>query len=220
MRIALNFILVLLASGLFAQADTTYRSYFYEQRQSMFELLPDGEGEIIMLGNSITNVGAWEELLQNPRVKNRGISGDNTFGVLARLDEVLSSKPAKIFILIGINDIAQNNSPEVILSNYRKIIQRIIRDSPSTSIYVQSLFPTNNGFTRFTGHQNKDDKIRAVNAGIASLAIEFGLTFIDLYPKFQDAEGKLDTLYTNDGLHLLGAGYVKWAEILKPYVEE
>jgi len=220
MKTPFSLFLVFLAAGLFAQVETTYRTYFYEQRQSMFELLPDAEGEIIMLGNSITNGGAWEELFQNSRVKNRGISGDNTFGVLARMDEVLSSKPAKIFILIGINDIAVNNPPDIILENYRKIIQRIIKDSPGTSIYVQSLFPTNNAFTRFAGHQNKDDQIRAVNAGIAQLAIEYGLTFIDLYPQFQNAEGKLDTLYTNDGLHLLGPGYVKWAEILRPYVEE
>jgi lysophospholipase L1-like esterase len=220
MRTILALTFLFLSASLSAQVDSTYRTYFYEQRQSMFELLPDTEGEIIMLGNSITNVGAWEELLQNPRVKNRGISGDNTFGVLARMEEVLSSKPAKIFILIGINDIAVNNPPEVIFDNYRKIIERIIKDSPSTSIYVQSLFPTNNAFTRFAGHQNKDEQIRTVNAGIAELAIEYGLTFIDLYPQFQDPEGKLDTLYTNDGLHLLGAGYVKWAEILRPFMEE
>ncbi len=220
MKTTLGLFLIILTASLFAQVDTNYRTSFYEQRQSMFELLPDTEGEIIMLGNSITNVGAWEELLQNPRVKNRGISGDNTFGVLARMDEVLSSKPAKIFILIGINDIAINNPSEVILDNYRKIIQRIIKDSPGTSIYLQSLFPTNNDFTRFAGHQNKEDQIRAVNAGIAQLAIEYGLTFIDLYPQFQNSEGKLDTLYTNDGLHLLGPGYVKWAEILRPFVEE
>lgn len=220
MRSAIAFLLAFCALSVSAQVDSTYRSTFYEQRQSMFEQLPDTEAEIIMLGNSITNGGAWEELLGSPRIKNRGISGDNTFGVLARMDEVLSSKPAKIFILIGINDISLNTPPEIILDNYRKIILRIIKDSPATSIYVQSLFPTNNNFTRFSGHQNKDDKVRAVNAGIAQLAIEYGLTFIDLYPRFQNAEGKLDTLYTNDGLHLLGAGYVKWAEILKPYVEE
>jgi lysophospholipase L1-like esterase len=220
MKVSLYLLLFFAYTNLFGQVDSTYRTYFYEQRQSMFELLPDTEGEIIMLGNSITNGGAWEELFQNPRVKNRGISGDNTFGVLARMEEVLSSKPAKIFILIGINDIALNNAPEVVLVNYRKIIQRIIKDSPGTSIYVQSLFSTNNAFTRFAGHQNKDEQIRAVNAGIADLAIEYGLTFIDLYPQFQDAEGKLDTLYTNDGLHLLGPGYLKWAEILRPFVEE
>ena len=220
MKPTLSLILLLVSSCLAAQVDSTYNTYFYEQRQSMFELLPDTEGEIIMLGNSITNGGAWEELFQDYRVKNRGISGDNTFGVLARMDEVLSSKPAKVFILIGINDIARDTPPEVILANYRRIIQRILSDSPSTSIYVQSLFPTNNSFDRFSGHQNKDDKIRAVNAGIASLAIEYGLTFIDLYPLFLDAEGKLDARYTNDGLHLIGPGYVKWAEILKPYILE
>lgn len=220
MKATFYLLLFFACTRLFGQVDSTYRTYFYEQRQSMFELLPDTEGEIIMLGNSITNGGAWEELFQNPRVKNRGISGDNTFGVLARMNEVLSSKPAKIFILIGINDIAVNNPPSVILENYRKIIQRIIKDSPGTSIYVQSLFPTNNDFSRFSGHQNKDDKVRAVNAGIAQLAIEYGLTFIDLYPQFQNAEGKLDALYTNDGLHLLGPGYVKWSEILRPFVEE
>ena len=26
--------------------------------------------------------------------------------------------------------------------------------------------------------------------------------------------------YSNDGLHLLGKGYLKWAEIIKPYVAE
>lgn len=30
----------------------------------------------------------------------------------------------------------------------------------------------------------------------------------------------MDTAYTNDGLHLLGKGYLKWVEIVKPYIEE
>mgnify|MGYP000061554644 CR=1 FL=1 len=64
--------------------------------------------EIIFLGNSITDIGEWTEVWQDIHVKNRGISGDNTFGVLARLDEVVSSKPSKIFIMIGINDISKN----------------------------------------------------------------------------------------------------------------
>ncbi|MDY4665542.1 MAG: sialate O-acetylesterase, partial [Prevotella sp.] len=25
--------------------------------------------------------------------------------------------------------------------------------------------------------------------------------------------------YTNDGLHLLGKGYLKWVEVLKPYLK-
>lgn len=28
----------------------------------------------------------------------------------------------------------------------------------------------------------------------------------------------MDVKYTNDGLHLLGKGYLKWVEIIKPYL--
>ena len=67
--------------------------------------MPDTPNEIIMLGNSITDGCEWSELFQNSNIKNRGISGDITEGVLYRLDEVTRSKPAKVFLLIGINDL-------------------------------------------------------------------------------------------------------------------
>ncbi|MFN2394068.1 MAG: SGNH/GDSL hydrolase family protein [Bacteroidales bacterium] len=208
------------SSPLTGQVDSTYRFYFYDQRYSLFEALETKPGQIIMLGNSITNGGNWSELLGNNRVINRGISGDNTFGVLNRLDEIVSSQPQKIFILIGINDLSRETPVDVILNNYKRIVKRIQKDSPGTKIYVQSLFPTNNEFDHFPRAQNKDDEIRAVNNGIEEIAGEYGLTFIDLYPHFLDEEGKLSKDYTNDGLHLMGEGYLKWAEILMEFIEE
>ena len=77
--------------------DSSYQTTYYDQKLTLFRLLPDTKGEIVFLGNSITDIGEWSEIWQNPTVKNRGISGDITFGVLARLDEVLSSKPKKLF---------------------------------------------------------------------------------------------------------------------------
>lgn len=32
--------------------------------------------------------------------------------------------------------------------------------------------------------------------------------------------GKINIDYTNDGLHLLGKKYLKWVEIVKPYIDE
>ncbi len=53
------------------------------------------------------------------------------------------------------------------------------------------------------------------------LAAREGVTYVDLYSHFVDpATGKMQTEYSNDGLHLLGKGYVKWAEILKPYIRK
>jgi lysophospholipase L1-like esterase len=224
-RIVLLILLILLLGSknvhLSAQeVDSTFRFYFYDQRYSLFQLLPDTQGEIIMLGNSITNGANWEEIFNNIRIKNRGISGDNTFGILHRLEEITSSGPDKVFLLIGINDLSKNTPVAVILNNYRRIVLGIQRMSPGTRIYVQSLMPTNNEFPHFPNAKNKDHLVREVNLGIKEIARETGVTFIDLYPHFLSADGQLDKAFTNDGLHLSGEGYLLWAKILRPYIEE
>ena len=195
--------------------DTSYRTTYYEQKVTMFRLQPDAEGEVVFLGDSITDIAEWGEIWKNKNVRNRGISSDNTFGVLARLDEVLSSKPKKIFIMIGINDIARNTPDEVIVANYRKIVQRIRTESPKTRLYLQSVLPTNNEFTEFKRHQNKDEHIRAVNAALQGIAAENGAVWVDLYSAFLDESGKMDKRYTNDGLHINGYGYEKWKAVLR-----
>lgn len=198
-------------------SDTTYASTYYQQKVTLFQLLPDTKHEIIFLGNSITDIGEWAEIWQNKNVKNRGISGDNTFGVLARLDEVLSSKPAKIFLLIGINDISKDTPDSVIISNYQKIIWRLLAASPATKIYVQSILPTNNEFPEFVRHQNKDKHIRFINTNLEKFCVDNKVLFVDLYSRFVDKDGKLDKKYTNDGLHINGPGYMQWKQILIEY---
>ena len=194
--------------------DTTYSTTYYQQKLTLFKLLPDTKNEIIFLGNSITDIGEWAEIWNNKKVKNRGISGDNTFGVLARLDEVVSSKPAKIFIMIGVNDISKSTPDSVLISNYKKIINRIKLASPNTKIIVQSILPTNNNFTAFKNHQNKTEHILFINDVLEKYCVENKLVYIDLYNAFLDDEKKLDKKYTNDGLHINEYGYMKWKEIL------
>ncbi|MFN4007766.1 MAG: GDSL-type esterase/lipase family protein [Chitinophagaceae bacterium] len=194
--------------------DSSYNSTYYEQKVTLFRQLPDTKNEIIFLGNSITDIGEWAEIWQNPKVKNRGISGDNTFGILARLDEVMSSQPSKLFIMIGINDIARNIPDSIIIRNYERIIAKVQQASPRTRIIVQSILPTNNKFTQFKNHQNKTEHILTVNAALQNICRKANITFVNLYPQFVDADGKLDERYTNDGLHLNGYGYMLWKKIL------
>jgi lysophospholipase L1-like esterase len=194
--------------------DTSYKTTYYEQKVTLFRLLPNKKGEIVFLGNSITDIGEWAEIWQNKKVRNRGISGDNTFGVLARLDEITSAKPAKVFIMIGINDIAKETPDSVIITNYKKIISRLQNESPKTKIIVQSILPTNNDFTEFKRHQNKTERIVFINTALQNYCKEKELVYVDLYTVFLDENKKLDKKYTNDGLHINGFGYIKWKEIL------
>ena len=172
------------------------------------------------MGNSLTSSTDWNELLQLPPVRNRGISGDITFGVLDRLQEVTEGKPAKLFILIGINDISRNIPDSLIMRNYEHMIQKIQSESPGTKLYFQTLLPVNNDFTQFKNHYNKDGHILQVNNQIKLLGKKYGIEIIDLYPHFLDEQNKLDKKFTEDGLHLNAAGYIVWAKILKKYIQE
>ncbi|WP_240755319.1 GDSL-type esterase/lipase family protein [Pedobacter sp. SYP-B3415] len=132
-----------------AKWDSTYRPGKYAEKLAAFKAEPQAKRDFIFLGNSITAGTNWSKLLDLPQAKNRGISGDITFGVLERLQEVIDRKPAKVFVLIGINDIARNIPDSVILANYNKIIDRIRKGSRKTKIYFYTLLPVNSSFAKF-----------------------------------------------------------------------
>lgn len=218
-RIALLLIGILFALPQFAQQ----RKYstFYEQRATLFEELPVTSKDIIFLGNSITNGCEWWELFQNKHVKNRGISGDICMGVYDRLDPIVKGKPAKIFLLIGINNVSRGASADTIVSEIGMIIRKIKKESPKTKLYLQSVLPVNDCYGMFEGHTSRWQVVEQINNLLQPLAQKEGATYIDLYTHFVDGDtGKMNPQYTNDGVHLLGRGYLLWRDIVKPYVDE
>ena len=214
-------ILVVLLTTISSHAQDNKYSTFYYQRATLFEELPITSKDIVFLGNSITNGGEWSELFDNKRVKNRGISGDICMGVYDRLDAILKGKPAKIFLLIGINDVSRGTSADTIVSRIAMIADKIKRESPKTKLYLQSVLPVTDHYKLFNGHTSRWQVVKDINQGLYNLAKREQLTYVDLYSHFVDpSTGKMNIEYTNDGLHLLGKGYMKWVEIVKPYINK
>ena len=214
------FIMLSLFCACTMHAQEQKHSTFYYQRATLFEVLPTSKSDIIFLGNSITNGGEWAELLRNPHAKNRGISGDTTQGVLDRLSTITKGKPSKIFLLIGTNDLSRGKSVDEVAKNVEKIVERVKRESPKTKLYVQSVFPVNPKFNKFLGHMNRQKDIAALNAKIKAVVARHGVTYIDVYKSLViPSTDVMNPEYTNDGLHLLGKGYLKWVDVLKPYLK-
>ena len=134
----------------------------------------------------------------------RGIGGDTTSGVLARLDQVISGQPSRIFLLIGTNDLAIGESDETIVGNINTIIERVAGASAGTQVFVQSVLPRSVGYR---------DRVEGLNDEIR-VAIEGRADWIDLYPLMLDEDGSIDDRYSNDELHLYGAGYTVWADAI------
>lgn len=218
-RVAL--LMAILAGLLSADAQQPYQyGVFYYQRASLFDELPVDSTDIVMLGNSLTNGCEWHELLGMPNVKNRGISSDVIQGVADRLEPLVNGRPAMIFLMIGVNDVSHDLGADSIACTYGKLIDRIRTDMPDTKLYVQSCLPVNISFGMYKGMADKEEDIRQVNALVEAMAAEKGFTWIDLYSRFADSEGHMKRELTNDGLHLLGKGYLLWRECIMPYIND
>lgn len=188
-------------------------SAMYQHRKSLFERMPVRPGAIIFLGDSQIEQCEWQEMYSDlPHVLNRGIGGDHVEGVLGRLDEVLRHEPSKVFLLVGVNDLLWGKSPDEIEPRYRDIVQRIRREQPDAQLVLLSVLPVNTDIRSF---QTSNTEIQALNAGIARIARDFALPYVDLYNELTDATGELSAQFTSDGIHLNGLGYA----VVKKQVE-
>ena len=195
-----------------------YQTDHYFRRNEYFQALPTSSSDILMVGNSLTEQGDWAELLGNANIKNRGISGDIVVGVLNRIAGHIERKPKKLFLMIGTNDIWRGEKkPENIINQYRKILTIIQESSPNTVVYVQSLLPVNNQDFLVT---IDNSTIELVNQQLKELAQEFSLTYLDIYPELINNNNLLNADFTEDGVHLNALGYLQWAKVIVPYIND
>lgn len=207
--------LVLIFSNFSTMADK-----YWEQKVSLFNLLPIEKEDIVFLGNSITDGGNFEELFKRKDVKNRGIRSDAIPGVMKRLDQVTKGNPKKIFLLIGINDVSHGLTVDALAARYEKLVDEIQKRSPETQLYIQSIMPINNSFGVYKSLKGKENTVKEFNERIKNIAEKRGLKYVDLWPVLADAKGNLHKNYTNDGLHLTGAGYRAWTGYIEKYLDE
>ncbi len=196
----------------------SYNSHYYQSRRSQFQLFPSSDHEIIFLGDSLTNECEWTELLGSLAIKNRGITGDTTDGVLGRLDETVKSKPEKVFLMVGINDLVnQGKSVSETCEIYEKILLRIREKTPETKVFIQSVLPVNN---KRYGRWVNNGMVTELNSQLQELAKQLSMQYIDLLIPLSDSQNQLDAQYTLDGIHLNGPAYLIWKQGIEKYVVE
>lgn len=183
----------------------------YPKRIKDFKEMPLQLHDIVFIGNSITEQGGdWGNRLNNKAVKNRGIAGDVTDGVLARLGEVTYVKPTAVFIEIGINDLFNPTlTAERTANNIIRIADRIKKQSPSTRIFVQTIFPTKNDFLV--------NKISETNQILYNSKKHKLYTLVETHTLFADSTDHMKKEYTSDGVHLTEKGYEVWVNHLRRF---
>ena len=195
--------------------DTAYANGHYVARNEVFSKMPHLKNAVVFLGNSITEAGKWPEILPGVPVQNRGISGDNTFGVLARLPRIVAAKPAKIFLMIGVNDLKREVPVATIIDNYRRMVAMIRRGSPRTRIYLQSVLPVNDSMLIDAFRKVTNADVKKLNDALQDLARQKRVQYVNLHEVFADERGQLKKDETPDGLHLKIPSYTSWVAYLQ-----
>lgn len=180
----------------------------YKVQRSLFQVYKPDSVKIVMLGNSIVQRVAWNELLGRTDIANRGIGSDLTEGFLNRLSDIYKLNPEVCFIMGGINDIGKGIPVDTILSNYIKIVDNL-RDRKIRPIIQSTLYVS----AEFYGWQKTNQQVDLLNDFLISYAKDNSIAFIDINRELSN-DGRLRSLYTYDGVHLMGDAYQIWGNLI------
>jgi lysophospholipase L1-like esterase len=203
----------LFASGRHLRLAYPHLTTEYRERMDLFRAMPAHRTRAVFLGDSITYRCEWAELFGDRNIVNRGINGDGLAGMCERAGEIARLHPAGIFILGGLNDLGMKRDPDDILKDYRRLLDRLRALSPRSRIYVQSILPVIPSRVKV-----EPAAIDRMNRGLEALAKGEGAAFIDLHDSFSDRDGNLQAGLTHDGVHLNGAGYLRWKSCIEKYL--
>ena len=176
---------------------------------------------IVFLGDSFTERLDVRKAFPGMPVLNRGITSDHivwdeTRGVIHRLTtELLAAHPSHIVLLIGVNDLGDDNSPERIaflIGPYLQILESLRATYPSAKVCICTLLPAGGKYARL------NEAIRAFNKNLKSLAETTKTPLLDLYPMYSDSTGALRSELTMDGLHIIPAAYEPWIEQVRHFL--
>lgn len=172
---------------------------------------------IVFLGDSITEIYELNKHYPDNHVVNSGISGNVTEDILNDMDNrVYRYNPSKVFLLIGTNQIVEDESKKV-ADDIAKISDLIHDNRPLTEIYVESIYPVNSNIGKIPGKRD-NEKIIQTNKIIEENSSKYNYKYINLYDKLVDDDGNLNSDYTYDGLHINDKGFEKITDILKKYI--
>jgi lysophospholipase L1-like esterase len=188
-------------------------------RDALFKTLPQNSTDIVFIGNSIIQHYELAEYFNNLKVKNRGIGGETTYAVYNRIKSIAEGRPLKVFILLGINDLASGSSSQEIVLNYKRIIEEIEMISPHTKIYMISVLPVSKYKEDIVCCSQANAKILNLNNLLEDLATTQKVTFLDAHT-YLYSSGGLNLEYSVDGIHLNGLGYNQLTKYLISYVNE
>jgi lysophospholipase L1-like esterase len=200
-------------------------AHWVSQHEGFVRKARQGGLDIVFLGDYIverwrdTGLSVWNKHYASRRAVSFGIDGDRTQHVLWRMDhgELDGLKPRVVVLLIGTNNTGRekdtgkirNTVPETI-EGVQAVVKGLREKLPDSKILLLAIFP------RGTREDPQRAQVASINTVIAGLDDGKMVKYLDLAPKFLEADGALSDAIMPDLLHVSERGYQVWAEAMEP----
>jgi lysophospholipase L1-like esterase len=162
--------------------------------------------KIVFSGDSTISRGNWSSYFGFP-IENDGVSGLESWQLVNTIEGYVASKPNKIVIAIGGNNIL-NRHEGVLVGDICTIIDKIRTVSPATRIFILSILPVKDNFSCTL--------IESYNNQIYSYCSVKNVKFISVYGLFKSSSTIINLkYYLGDGVHLNDAGYQVYVDAIR-----
>lgn len=173
---------------------------------------------IVMLGTSLTAFSSWCELLDREDIASRGINGDITAGMLARIEEVINNIQPKIcFIEAGINDLQRGISKETIIANLDQMINELLANDIVPVLNTVNYLNEQYDLRDVNEFNNR---IYQLNQTIKNLATLKNIRVLDLNQHLSEQKFMSYEFSMPDGIHLNAKAYVLWKLEIEKILDE
>ena len=132
------------------------------------------------------------------------------------IEQALSERQfSKIYLMLGINEMGRGDL-EGFLTQYNQVITHLKELQPDAIIYLQGIMKVTTKRSE-QGDYISNEGIEERNAGIAALADNVKVYYLDVNPMICDESGGMEPSYTTDGVHLKAQYIPMWKDFLKQH---
>ena len=172
------------------------------------EVYPPHGCESLFVGSS--SFRFWFEMKQDFKglhVLKRGFGGAQISDINAYFDQVVGRyRPSRIAFYAGENDIAAGKSPEAVLADFSRFMDRKDATLGATPVFYVSAKPS-------VARHSQIEQQSQLNRLIEKMATERSdLVYIDIASAMMKDGAPDPSLFISDGLHMKAAGYKLWRE--------
>lgn len=160
----------------------------------------------IFIGDSIIDGIAYYNYIDSAQIY---ADGNNTTDKTEKyLDDIIKLTPARVFIMVGLNDANYGTrSAQTIAENIMAIASQIKTASPNTNVCVLSLLPITQEFEAKANVNAKQSVLDEINNIVMAACPSNSVTYVDVATAFKDASGYMNPQYTGNGSNIYNEYY-------------